>query len=134
MVTGKPRASKQRDRILDVLRGNRIHAGAQWVYEQLRPEYPHLSLGNVYRNLNILVDLGLVNRLPLGSGSDVYEAVKEPHYHFICDRCGGIFDVEIPEELQNGVSRRIEENHGHLVVSRSVEFHGVCRECRRREG
>lgn len=130
-MPGKPRTSKQRDRILGLLQQSEIHAEAQWVYEQLRVEYPHLSLGNVYRNLNILVDQGLVNRLPLGSGSDLYEAVKHPHYHFICDRCGTIYDVEIPDTVQHEVSKRIAETEGHLILSRSVEFRGVCRECRR---
>ena len=129
-MLGKSRSSKQRDRILDLLQSDRIHASAQWMYTQLRPEFPHLSLGNVYRNLNILVDQGKVNRLSLGNSSDVYEAVRSPHMHFICDRCSTVFDVDIPEPLQNHVEEYIAEHEGHLVFSRSFELHGVCRNCR----
>jgi Fur family peroxide stress response transcriptional regulator len=84
----------------------------------------------VYRNLNILVDQGLVNRLGFGSNVDLYEAVREPHYHFVCDVCGAIEDVQIPADLQHRVESLISEDYGHLVTSKSVEFHGICRACR----
>lgn len=130
----KLRKSKQRDRILETLRANRSHLTANWIYDQLRGEFPTISLGNVYRNLNILVDQGLVHRLAFGSNGDIYEAVREPHYHFVCDECGAIEDVAVPPHLQNEVETMISKEYGHLVTSKSVEFHGVCRRCREKRG
>ena len=127
---GKSRSSKQRDRILELLQSDRIHASAQWMYKQLHPEFPHLSLGNVYRNLNILVEHGRVNRVSLGNSSDVYEAVRSPHVHFVCDRCGTVFDIDIPDSIRKQVYEYVAEHEGHLITSRSFELHGVCRECR----
>ncbi|MFP4153512.1 MAG: Fur family transcriptional regulator [Alkalispirochaeta sp.] len=126
----KIRKSRQRDRILELLKHSRDHLTAHWIFETLRNEFPTVSLGNVYRNLNILVEQGLVNRLAFGSSGDVYEATREPHYHFVCDVCGTIEDVRVPLELQHEVESMIGETYGHLVISKSVEFHGICRTCR----
>ena len=126
----KIRKSKQRDRILDFLRSSRSHLTANWICDELRPEFPSVSLGNVYRNLNILVEQGLVHRLGFGSNVDLYEAVREPHYHFVCDTCGAVEDVQIPRSLQHSVETLISDEYGHLVTSKSVEFHGICRACR----
>ena len=125
------RKSKQRERILELLRTNRDHLTAGWIHGQLRTEFPSVSLGNVYRNLNILVELGLVNRLGFGSTYDVYEAVRDSHYHFVCDRCGAIEDVRVPESIQTRVEKIIDDEYGHLVTNKSVEFHGICKRCRR---
>jgi Fur family peroxide stress response transcriptional regulator len=129
-VSVKIRKSRQRDRILDLLNRSRDHLTAHWIFETLRDEFPTVSLGNVYRNLNILVEQGLVNRLAFGSSGDVYEATREPHYHFVCDLCGAIEDVRVPLELQYEVESMIGETYGHLVTSKAVEFHGICRNCR----
>ncbi|MCG8477473.1 MAG: transcriptional repressor [Spirochaetales bacterium] len=132
MVAPKLRKSKQRDRILALLQSQRVHVTANWLYDQLRVDFPTLSLGNVYRNLNILVEQGLINRLGFGSTFDVYEAKREPHYHFVCDSCGTIEDVHTPKELQEEVERWVEQQEGHLISSKTVELHGICRRCRKK--
>jgi Fur family peroxide stress response transcriptional regulator len=128
-VEHKLRKSKQRDRILELLKSDHIHVTANWVYDQLRREFPTLSLGNVYRNLNILVEQGLANRLGFGSTFDVYEARREGHFHFICDTCGAIEDIEVPLEQHHLIDGWIGTEEGHSVSS--VEFHGQCSRCRR---
>lgn len=124
------RKSKQRDRILELLRSDRIHVTANWIYDSLRQEFPTLSLGNVYRNLNILVDQGNAVRLGFGSTFDLYEAKREPHFHFICTRCGDIQDVTVPERLQTDLLSHVESNSGHTVTEQTVEFRGICSACR----
>jgi Fur family transcriptional regulator, peroxide stress response regulator len=131
MVEHKLRKSKQRDRILELLQSDHIHVTANWVYDQLRREFPTLSLGNVYRNLNILVEQGLANRLGFGSTFDVYEARREGHIHFICDTCGAIEDIEIPAEQHHLISGWVSREEGHTVSS--VELHGQCSRCRRQQ-
>lgn len=132
-MTTKVRKSRQRDRILELLQQDHIHVTANDLYEQLRHEFPTLSLGNVYRNLNILVEQGLATRLGFGSTFDLYEATRAPHYHFICHRCGSIEDVEVPAKLQQSVERWIADHHGHRITDRTVEFRGICRACSRRD-
>lgn len=126
------RRSKQRTRILELLENERVHVTANWVYDQLREEFPTLSLGNVYRNLNILVEQGAINRLPFGSTFDVYEACREPHYHFICDLCGTIEDVPVPPALQRKLTEAVHTATPHRVSHTTVEFHGTCETCRDR--
>ena len=59
------RQSKQRTRILELLRSTEIHPTADWFYEKLKNEFPQLSLGTVYRNLSILVEQGLAKKFTL---------------------------------------------------------------------
>lgn len=129
-MLSRTRKSRQRDRILALLEDKRIHVTANWVYDQLREEFPTLSLGNVYRNLNILVEQGEVNRLPFGSTFDLYEAAREPHCHFVCDQCGLIEDVPMPRSLQQDMDRIVLEETGHSVMRTTVEYHGWCQKCR----
>jgi Fur family peroxide stress response transcriptional regulator len=131
-VSTKLRKSKQRQRILELLQSGHIHVTANWVYDELRNEFPTLSLGNVYRNLNILVDQGLANRLGFGSTFDVYEANREGHLHFICDRCGAIEDIELPEQQSRVMRTWIENDRGHRISN--MEVHGVCESCLAAEG
>lgn len=128
-MTVKLRRSRQRERILSLLQRERVHVTANWVYDQLRIEFPTLSLGNVYRNLNILVDQGQAVRLPFGSTFDVYEAYREPHCHFVCDRCGTIEDVFVPQEHQLAVREHVEAATGHHVLHQELDLRGVCRSC-----
>jgi Fur family peroxide stress response transcriptional regulator len=132
-VSSRLRKSKQRERILDLLSSQRVHVTANWVYDQLKEEFPSLSLGNVYRNLNILVDQEMVSRLGFGSNYDVYEAKREPHYHFVCEQCGAINDVHVPAALQQQVETWVEEHEGHIIARKNVEFHGLCKNCRTAE-
>lgn len=97
------------------------------VYDRLKPEFPSLSLGNVYRNLNILVEQGSARRLNFGSTFDRFEADLEEHVHFICQSCGTIYDLELDDigSLEN----HVREATGHAVHSSRVELHGVCASC-----
>lgn len=134
MTEKKLRKSKQRNRILEVLQHTRSHPTANWVYDQLKGEFPSLSLGNVYRNLNILVEQGKVERLDFGSTFDRYEAKIEPHVHFVCDSCGAIVDIEIPEALDQQLLQHVREKTNFEVSRQRMEVFGLCAECRAREG
>ena len=130
----KVRRSKQRERIRQLLEAERVHVTANWVFDKLRDEFPNLSLGNVYRNLNILVEQGEANRLPFGSTFDVYEAAREPHCHFVCDQCGSIEDVTITRSLKSRLEESVGSETGNVVRGMSVDFHGMCRTCREQPG
>lgn len=127
----KLRKSKQRDRILALLQSDHIHVTANWVYDQLRSEFPSLSLGNVYRNLNILVEQGLANRLAFGSTFDVYEATRDGHFHFVCDACGAIEDIELSEERDRLIREWVVGERGHQAMG--LDVHGLCASCRAKQ-
>lgn len=124
------RRSRQRDRLLEILKEQRVHLTASELHAQLRNEFRTLSLGNVYRNLHILVDHGEVARLPLPTGTDVYEAVRDDHVHVICPTCGAIEDAELPEDLADPLTRWSQRVAGDTASSLRIELVRQCAACR----
>jgi Fur family peroxide stress response transcriptional regulator len=123
------RKSKQRERILEYLRSNNSHPTAQRIYEDLLPEFPSLSLGTVYRNLNILAEQGQIRKLQYGSTFDRFDAVTGSHYHFVCRRCGRVYDL--PLEHDPELEQRAAAETEHQVEDHRVDFFGVCAQCKR---
>lgn len=123
----KYKRSRQRERILQTLRSTKSHPTAAWIYDALKSEFPDLSLGTVYRNLNILREQGLLRVLQSGSTFDRFDAELSDHYHFICERCGAVSDIHIPleENLEAAASKVLGlPVHGHRL-----DFYGICAEC-----
>ncbi len=124
----KYRSSRQRQRILELLRSTKNHPTANWIYENLRQEFPKLSLGNVYRNLNILVEMGEIQELRFGSTFDRFDGNTRPHYHFICEECGEIVDLDMmPHEAE--LDQKVEDLTPFKVHSHRLEFYGTCERC-----
>ena len=123
----KYKKSRQRERIYELLRNTGIHPTASWIYDKVKKEFPDLSMGTVYRNLNILIEQGLVRKIDFGSTFDRYEANTAPHYHFICEQCGSITDLAIP--MDNGLHQRVESGTNLKVKRHRIEFFGLCEKC-----
>ena len=123
-MVGK-RYSKQRELIYQCLKHTNEHPTAEMIYQKLKPENTGLSLGTVYRNLNLLAQQGYVVRIP--SAVDHYDAVTAPHGHLECRRCGRLFD------LRGNASQVIklfsQANQGLRLDSCSVVFQGLCEDC-----
>ena len=119
--------SRQRERILELLRGTGIHPTASWLYDRLKSEFPDLSLGTIYRNLNILIEQGLIRKIDFGSTFDRYDANTLPHYHFICERCGSISDLKIP--IDDELNKRVELDTRYKAKRHRIEFYGLCDKC-----
>lgn len=123
----KYKKSRQRERIYELLLNTGIHPTASWIYDQVKKEFPDLSMGTVYRNLNILIEQGLVRKIDFGSTFDRYDANTAPHYHFICERCGSITDLAIPRD--NSLHQRVESDTNLKVKRHRIEFFGLCEKC-----
>jgi Fur family peroxide stress response transcriptional regulator len=119
--------SKQRDRILELLRRTGSHPTASWLYDRMKEEFPDLSMGTVYRNLNILIEQGLVHKIDFGSTFDRYDANINPHYHFICEQCGSIIDLNIP--MYEEINKKVEESTNFKAQRHRIEFFGLCDKC-----
>ena len=129
MPSTKPRyhRSSQRDAVLALVRQSKTHPTAEEIHVKLKPKYPRLSLGTVYRNLHVLAEMGELSEIHFGSGRDRFDARQGKHYHFICRRCGEILDVEMPVHLE--LEREAREAAGFQIESHSIEFYGLCRGC-----
>lgn len=121
------RMTKQKKVILDVLRSVDIHPTAEWIYQQARQEIPGLSLGTVYRNLNLLRDNGEILELNYGSGQSHYDGRPENHYHFMCRQCGRVFDVEMG--LMKTIETKVKNQCDFKIEGHRLEFYGLCSEC-----
>jgi Fur family peroxide stress response transcriptional regulator len=127
-ATGKYKRSRQRERILELLQSTGAHPTADWVYAQLKPEFPNLSLGTVYRNLSVLMEQGLINRIEFGSTFDRFDANTGEHYHFVCEKCGAIVDLELP--IDKSLNDRVNAETPFTVQRHRIEFYGLCDRCR----
>jgi Fe2+ or Zn2+ uptake regulation protein len=121
------RKTKQKEAILEVLRGTTSHPTADWVYDEVRKEIPNISLGTIYRNLRILCQMGEVLELVLAGSSSRFDARCENHYHFRCEKCGRVFDIDEPVDKK--IDGRIARKTGFRVIYHKLEFRGICREC-----
>jgi len=123
----RTRTSKQRDRILEVLRQTGSHPTAKWLYDRVRRQFPNLSLGTVYRNLAILQRQGLVVKLGFGSGFERYEAKILPHHHFVCERCGSVADLKLA--LDRSVMQKLRQTTGLRTTRYEIRLFGICKRC-----
>lgn len=128
--------SRKRTAILKTLQETTTHPTANWVYSRLRPRYPNLSLGTVYRNLKKLCETGKAHSVGVVDGQEHFDGNIGPHSHLICENCGAIHDIHqaffSKEELME-----VSDKHGHLVHvihDATVVFKGFCTGCRGEKG
>ena len=93
--------SKQRQLILSMVLENQAHPSAKTIYDDLKNTCPSLSLGTVYRNLNFLVEQGLIRKVVIPGQDTRYDYNLGNHFHFICEKCGTIFDFETSTDLKS---------------------------------
>ena len=122
------RQSKQRNRLLELLRSTDSHPTADWAYEQLKKEFPNLSLGTVYRNLATLIEQGLVQKIHFGSTFDRFEANTTPHYHLICESCGKIVDFDMP--IRKDLNNQAKQLTSFTIFHHKIDFFGMCKDCK----
>jgi Fur family ferric uptake transcriptional regulator len=118
--------TQQRRAILNELCRTTAHPTADELYRQVREQLPHVSLGTVYRNLETLSVLGLIQKLEMAGSQRRYDGNPEPHDHARCLSCGAIADIP------NGVRRRSlpdRDLNGFRVTGYRLELLGNCAKC-----
>lgn len=125
------RFSVQKKMIEDIL-AFMDHPTATEVYEQIRKNYPQISLGTVYRNLGTMSAEGEILRLSFNAAPDRFDINVHEHFHAVCRRCGHISDADgvLPPELLKKLDEAVESSTGIRVESRTILFEGLCRKCR----
>lgn len=119
------RPSVQRIAILSYIANARRHPTADEIYTELAPKFPSLSRTTVYNSLHTLVAASLVRELEIESGNRHYDLAPQPsHSHFICRKCGRIFDMAIPDGVCSAATP------GFCIDSVDVYFKGLCPDCR----
>lgn len=123
------RYSKQRAAVLEAVQESDPHPTAEMIYETVRNQIHNISLGTVYRNLNVLSEEGKIREVVFNDNTKRYEECSEDHYHCICSECGVIKDIPIPSaEFISPVTHQIE---GFTVSSHRLELYGLCTDCQK---
>jgi Fur family transcriptional regulator, ferric uptake regulator len=117
--------------VVDVLASHRCCLTARDIADELRGQGQKTGIASVYRALDLLHELGLVQRLDVGDGTARYEPADpsgEHHHHLVCDRCGRVtaFEDERLELAIDALARRVD----HAIDAHDVVLRGACPSCR----
>jgi Fur family peroxide stress response transcriptional regulator len=121
--------SKQREKILQVLKQNAIHPTAEELLEFLKCEKSNVGMTTLYRNLNQLTNAGIIKRIDGLGISAHFDPYTNPHHHFICDKCGKIFDV--PAKFIPNLLNTTQSITGFEISDYDIIFHGTCDNCKK---
>ena len=121
--------SKQRALILEAVINNPIHPTADQVYGLIKDENPNISLGTIYRNLNLLSETGQLRRISVANGCDRFDGRLDRHFHMICCDCGRVADIEAGVNFD--IEAEAQQQTGYLVQEVDVVMKGVCPQCQK---
>lgn len=119
---------RKRNAILEYLKHTDQHPSAEMIHADLKQQIPDLSMGTVYRNLNLFRQQGLATSVATVKGVERFDANTDPHVHFICDRCDAVIDlhqVQTPQALCSEAESCI----GCKVGTCQLSFTGTCQSC-----
>lgn len=121
------RMTNQRKIILEELCKVYFHPTAGDVYEMVRKKLPKVSLGTVYRNLELLSNRNTIQKLDFGEPHKRFDGNPEPHYHINCTQCGRVDDA--PIELKPSLEKEAEQASGYRLHSHHISYSGICPDC-----
>jgi Fur family ferric uptake transcriptional regulator len=125
--------TSQRESVLEVLKNNASrHMTAEEIYNEVKEISPEIGLATVYRTIQLLLDLKLIDKLDLNDGFIRYEigkvdADKHHHHHLICEVCGKVIEAE--DDLLDLIEETCSHKYNFKVTNHVVKFYGICSEC-----
>lgn len=126
LLQSKYRLTKQRAAVLRALEDG-AHLTAETILERVRRHLPSVSLGTVYRTLDILRDIGLVQAFAHAGNAARYEAALDKHHHLLCTTCNTITNVKAPNIA--ALAREIATTHRFTETDCSLTITGTCAQC-----
>ncbi|RMG23336.1 MAG: transcriptional repressor [Armatimonadetes bacterium] len=122
------RLTPQRLAICRALIESENHPTAAEIFERLRPAYPTMSLGTVYKTLRTLVELGAIQEIgDAGDGAEHYDVNLHPHVNLVCTLCNSVRDMDSAAIEQ--VADEVERNSGFRIRGARIVYYGVCPDC-----
>ena len=129
------KVTHQRILVLSVLEQNSgRHMTAEDIYELVSQDYPEIGLATVYRTMQLLWDMQLVDRINLDDGCVRYEIghlirgdAQHNHHHLICRKCNKV--IPFTDDLLDELEHHIEKVTGFHVLDHELKFYGLCKEC-----
>lgn len=129
------KVTTQRVKVLEVLSNSSDrHLTAEEIYELIKVDYPEIGLATVYRTIQLLLELNLIDRINLDDGFVRYEinsqdenSKKHHHHHLICIKCGKVISFE--DDLLDELEKRIMDRLSFKVLDHEVKLYGECKDC-----
>ncbi len=119
---------RKRNAILECLYASKEHPSAEMLYMQIKEQIPDISMGTVYRNLNLFKKQGVIASVATVAGVERFDGNTDPHVHFICTACDRVIDLadlQVPQSLCSSAEKSV----GGEISACQLSFTGVCRNC-----
>jgi Fur family peroxide stress response transcriptional regulator len=130
----KIKVTPQRMAVYSILKDTKSHPNVEKIYQQLKPNYPAMSLATVYKTVDVLKKVGLIQELNIGDGGLRYDADINPHSHIYCEGCGRIDDLQqncfAADFNGKNLLKKINEETGFEISSIQLYFYGLCPQCK----
>ncbi len=122
------RITAPRRSVLEALVATGSHVTAEALHVRVRAHHPDISPSSIYRTMDLLADLGIVNHVHLGHGPAEYHLTHEEHAHLVCNGCGAV--VELDPAVSGPFASAVDDRLGFVVDLRHFALTGWCRDCR----
>ena len=121
------RLTSQRQVILEELKKVKSHPTANEMYDMVRKRLPRIGLGTVYRNLDLLAELGIIKKMEVGGEQKRFDGDTSPHYHIRCVKCNRVEDILI--ERDSVLEKSAAFFSKYKILDHHVLFSGICGKC-----
>ena len=120
------RMTKQRQAIINMLINSKDHPTAEEIFEVVRQDLPEISIGTVYRNLQMLLAEDLVKEIARTRSGARFDANLHPHSHFFCQSCGRVYDIP---SYTAPLTAELQEQIPGALFNQRTDFFGICHDC-----
>lgn len=130
VVSMEKRNTIQRSLVFEAVNKLMCHATADEIYDSIVEKHPHISRATVYRNLNLLSEMGKIRKIEVPGGADRFDHICDAHCHVRCEKCDRIFDVDM--EYISGLEHHISNTNGFKFTGYDILFRGICPDCQKK--
>ncbi len=121
------KATPQRIAICRIAVNSRSHPSAQQVYEEVKKIHPTVSLATVYKTLEVLRDLDLVQEINFPKGQARFDSYMSPHINLVCLKCGSISDLD--DMTIKEITQKVTESTKFKPTGQRMDVYGICQKC-----
>lgn len=129
LKANKLKVTPQRLAIYSYLMNSKSHPTVETIYNDLRNDFPAMSLATVYKTVASLRDVHLIKEFNVSEDSNRYDADTSPHSHFICTKCHNVTDYFGNIDLKENIDD-LESLSGYEVETYDINFYGLCNKCK----
>jgi Fur family peroxide stress response transcriptional regulator len=122
------RITPQRIVVIDHLLNTDLHPTVEQIYKVIQKKYPMISVATIYKTLDFLKNMGLVQELCFGEGGTRYDVNIDKHINVVCMHCGRIEDID--EQSLSILESKVAERSKYQIFGRRFELYGYCNNCK----